>query len=44
MIASTAIENAIPAAPNNMLDQSQQGAIEELAWALTADADRISLW
>ena len=29
MIASIAIENAIPAAPNSMLSQNQQGIVKE---------------
>ena len=43
MIARIAIENAIPAAPNSMLDSSQQAIMKDQVWVLTADAGRISL-
>lgn len=43
MMASIAIEKAIPAAPNSMLDQSQQRIKEDQSWVLTADAGQISL-
>ena len=42
-MASIAIENAIPAAPNSMLDQSQQSIMEDQVWMLTADAGRTFL-
>lgn len=43
MMARIAIENAIPAAPNNMLDRSQQRIKKNQIWVLTADAGQTSL-
>ena len=43
IIASTAIENAIPAAPKSMLDHSQQGITEDPDLILTVDAGRTFL-